>query len=155
MKIVKTLGAAGLLALALGKAAFAAGVDINADPNDVMIHGYDPVAYFSDGNPTVGKSEFTQVYKGGIYRFSSAANRDAFAAAPAKYAPAYGGYCALGTSMGKKFDGDPTAWKIVDGTLYLNLNKDVQKKWLSDVPGYIQEANVQWPEIKNTAAKDL
>ena len=154
MKFLQTLGASVLFALVSAQAAFA-GVEINATPNDVMIHGYDPVAYFTAGKPVEGDAKFTKVHAGGIYRFASEKNRDDFAANPAKYAPEFGGFCAYGASVGKKFDGDPTAWKIVENKLYLNLNKDVQRKWLEDTAGFIKVADEQWPEIKDKAADDL
>jgi YHS domain-containing protein len=112
-----------------------------------MAHGYDVVAYFTDGKAVLGDDQYTTEYDGAKYRFASAGNRDKFKADPDKYAPQYGGYCAFGTAMGRKFDGDPTAWKIVDGKLYLNLNKDIQKKWLENVPGFIRGANHNWPTI--------
>jgi YHS domain-containing protein len=112
-----------------------------------MAHGYDVVAYFTDGNAVVGNDQYTAEYDGAKYRFASADNRDKFQANPDKYAPQLGGYCAFGTAMGRKFDGDPTAWKIVDGKLYLNLNKDIQKKWLENPAGFIRGANHNWPVI--------
>lgn len=90
-----------------------------------------------------------------IYRFASAANRDAFQQEPARYIPQYGGFCAMGTAMGLKLDVDPQAWRIVNNKLYLNLNKDVQKKWLSDVPGHISQTNRKWTEIKDKDPKSL
>ena len=90
-----------------------------------------------------------------IYRFSSQANRDAFAANPAKYAPAYGGYCAYGTTFGKKFDIDGKAFEIVDGVLYVNKNLEVKKAWSEAVPKHINEANGQWPEIEFVAPEKL
>ena len=61
----------------------------------------------------------------------------------------------MGVALEKKLDGDPTAWHIHDGKLYLNVNKDVQKKWLEDVPGNNVKANANWPEIKNKTPKSL
>lgn len=119
------------------------------------VHGYDVVAYFTEGEPTPGKDEFTAEHEGATYRFASAENRDAFQADPAKYAPQYGGYCAFGTAQGRKFDGDPNAWKIVDGKLYLNLNKKVQDIWLKDVPGYVRGADHNWPLIRPIADSRL
>lgn len=143
------------LGLAFGSVAMAADRDMNADSNDVAIHGYDPVAYFSKGQPVQGSAEFTATYKNAIYEFSTAENRDSFRADPAKYAPQFGGHCAMGVALNKKLDVDPTAWRIVDGKLYLNLNKDVQAKWLQDVSGNLKTANHVWPKIKNTAADKL
>jgi YHS domain-containing protein len=133
----------------------AAPIDKNADANDVALHGYDPVAYFKPGTPTRGKADITSVYEGVIYRFTSVANRDAFRQDPGRYVPQFGGFCAMGTAMGLKLDVDPQAWRVVDGKLYLNLNKDVQKKWLSDVPGNLSQANAKWPEIKDKDPKSL
>ena len=99
--------------------------------------------------------EFQATHEGATYRFASAAHRDAFAADPAKYAPQYGGYCAFGTAMGRKFDGDPNAWKVVDGKLYLNLNKKIQERWLGDVPGFVRGADNNWPIIRSVADASL
>jgi len=35
----------------------------------------------------------------------------------------------------------------VDGRLYLNYSKGVQKKWEQDVPGNIVKADRNWPEL--------
>ncbi|WP_461537285.1 YHS domain-containing (seleno)protein [Spongorhabdus nitratireducens] len=149
----KTFAAVSVLAFA--GSVFAADADINADNNDIALHGYDPVSYFTAGKPTEGSFEYTATYKNAIFKFSSEENRDAFRANPTKYAPQYGGYCAFGASVEKKFDGDPNAWKVVDGKLYLNLNKKVQNKWLTDVPGYISTANEAWPRIREISAREL
>ena len=152
MTILKILGVPA--ALLLASAAFA-GVETETDENDVILAGHDPVAYFTENRPVPGKAEFTAVYDGAIYRFSTAANRDAFKAEPARYAPAYGGYCALGTSFGKKFEVDGKAFKIVDGQLYVNKNLEVYETWVKDVPGNIDKADGHWPRIKDVAAAAL
>src|SRR5688500_7266928 len=137
-----------ILVLAISAAAQAAG-EINVDSSGLALKGYDPVAYFTDGKPVEGKAEFTARHDGATYRFASAANRDAFVAAPAKYAPQYGGYCAFGTASGYKAPIEPDAWTVVDGKLYLNYNRSVRSKWSSDIPGYIRKADAQWPAIKS------
>ena len=113
----------------------------------LAVHGYDVVAYFKQGRPVKGSAKFAAVHGEGTYRFATAANRDAFKAAPAKYAPAYGGYCAYGVSVGAKFDGDPRQWKIVDGRLYLNLDAQIASLFAKDVPGAIAKAEVNWRKI--------
>ncbi|MBU2955943.1 YHS domain-containing (seleno)protein [Marinobacter sp. F3R08] len=133
----------------------AADLDMNANANDVAISGYDPVAYFSESEATKGSVQYTATYKNAIYHFSSEEHRDLFRADPGAYAPQYGGYCAFGVTKEKKFDVDPEAWRIVDNKLYLNLNKDIQKHWLRDVPGYIATANDIWPDIKTVEAAEL
>lgn len=57
--------------------------------------------------------------------------------------------------MGRKFDGDPTAWRIVENKLYLNLNKKVQQRWLADIPGFIKGAENNWPIIEAIADESL
>lgn len=141
--------------LALSSLTFAADIDMSADANDVAISGYDTVSYFTDSKPLHGSSQYTATYKNAIYQFSSAENRDTFRANPEYYAPQYGGFCAMGVALEKKLTVDPTAWKIVENKLYLNLNKAVQKKWLSDVPGNLETSEHNWPEIKNQNAAAL
>ncbi len=141
--------------LALSSIAFAADIDMSADDNDIAIGGYDTVSYFTDSKPTLGSAKYTATYKNAIYQFSSAENRDTFRANPEYYAPQYGGFCAMGVALEKKLTVDPTAWYIESNKLYLNLNKAVQKKWLSDVPGYIETSEHNWPEIKNQNAAIL
>ena len=121
----------------------------------LALSGYDAVSYFGEGGPVKGVDAHTFKYKGATYRFASAKNRDAFAADPAKYAPAYGGFCAFGTAMGFKVPTDPKVYKIVDGKLYLNLNPGVQKRWEKDVPGFIRGADNNWPKIVKYSADDL
>ena len=133
----------------------AADLDMSVDSNDLAIKGYDPVAYFANEGPVKGTSEFTATYKNAIYNFASSKNRDEFRANPEAYAPQYGGYCAFGVAMGKKFETDPLAWKVEDGKLYLNLDKSVQKRWLENTQEFIQDANSNWTTIKTVEAYKL
>lgn len=127
-------------------------VNIN---NGYAVHGYDVVAYFTKGEPTPGVDEFTAEHEGATYRFASAEHLATFEENPAAYAPAYGGFCAFGTAMGRKFDGDPYAWKIVDDKLYLNVNQSVQERWEGDIPGFVKGADNNWPLIQAVADKEL
>jgi YHS domain-containing protein len=113
----------------------------------VAIGGYDPVAYFTEQKPVKGSPEFQSVHRGSTFQFSSAAHRDAFAAEPDKYAPQYGGYFAYGMAKGYKAKIDPAAFSVIHDTLYLNYSDAVRSRWLSDVPGYIQQADANWPAV--------
>jgi YHS domain-containing protein len=112
------------------------------------IEGYDPVAYFEEGQPVEGDSEHSFEWMGATWYFASAANRDRFAADPEKYAPQYGGYCAWAVANGYTAKIDPQAWAVVDDKLYLNYSLDVQKQWQQDVPGNITKADTNWPDIR-------
>ena len=56
------------------------------------IDGTDPISYFTEGRPVAGDANITHDWNGATWRFTSAGNRDRFAASPEKYAPQYGGY---------------------------------------------------------------
>ncbi len=121
---------------------------VNLGENDVAIHGYDPVAYFVKHKAVEGSAKYTATHEGAIYRFSSEKNRDLFKANADKYAPQYGGYCAMGVALNKKLDVDPDAFYIENDKLYLNLNKTVQKKWFEDIPGNLKTADRVWDGIE-------
>ena len=115
----------------------------------LAIEGYDAVAYFTDGKPVAGDKRHTHAWMGATWRFASAAHRDLFAAAPEKYAPQYGGFCAWAVAHGTTAGIDPEAWTIHDGKLYLNYDRDVQAKWLADVPGYVAQGDANWPKLRD------
>lgn len=110
------------------------------------VGGYDAVSYFG-GKPVEGSDSFTMQYKGATWKFASAANLAAFKADPDKYAPQYGGHCAWAAANNYRFAGDPKVWRIVDGKLYLNYNRDVQVKWEKDIPGLIAKGNTNWVSL--------
>jgi len=145
-------GSAGLVAtpVLLHSPAFAGKPDIftGLKPG-VAVGGYDPVAYFTQNKPVKGKPSIALNHGGAQWHFASTANRDAFKADPEKYAPQYGGYCAWAVSQGYTAKGEPEVWKIVDGKLYLNFSRGVQKRWQRDIPGNIQSANGNWPSVLN------
>lgn len=119
---------------------------VNKD-GSVAIHGYDVVAYFIDGRPVKGSQQYMADWMGAKWRFASAEHRDLFQKEPAKYAPQYGGYCAWAVSKGYTANGDPDAWRIVNGRLYLNYNKRIQKKWEQDTATRISEGDRNWPGL--------
>ena len=128
---------------------------VNTDVSGLALKGFDPVSYQSASGPTPGQAQWVADFEGARYQFSSSANRDAFRANPARYAPAFGGFCAMGVALEKKLDVDPKAWRVVDGKLYLNVNLDVQKRWLDDMSGHIRQADGNWPKLKSKAPKTL
>ena len=113
----------------------------------LAIKGYDPVSYFTTGNPTPGLAEFSTTYKGATYRFVSAENRDRFIASPEKFVPQYGGYCAMAISLNKIADIDPDQWAIVNDKLYLNNGFLAQSLWSLDKSGNIVKGDRNWPLI--------
>lgn len=112
------------------------------------IRGYDPVAYFTVHKAVKGQKKLSTEWQDATWHFSSQANLDAFKRNPEKYAPQYGGYCAYGVSQGYTPEIDPQAFHVQDGKLYLNLSKVVLKRWKEDIPGYVHDADKNWPELK-------
>lgn len=116
--------------------------------SDKAVGGYDTVAYFTEGKPVKGKKKFKVEHLEAEWFFSSAENKALFEANPDKYRPQYGGHCAWAVGANSaKAEGNPKYWRLVDDKLYLNYSKDVQSKWLKDVPGFIAKADKIWPEI--------
>jgi len=113
----------------------------------LAVRGYDVVSYFvGDGVPVEGAEALTVRYNGYDYRFANEDNANAFVEDPAKYAPAYGGYCAWAIGANDALaPGDPEVYEIVDGKLYLNFSKDVQTRWEADIPGFIAKGDVNYP----------
>ena len=111
------------------------------------IDGYDPVAYFVNGEPTEGSKEFQYEWNDATWLFASQQNLEQFKVSPEKYAPQYGGYCAWAVSQGSTAPTDPEAWTIHDGKLYLNYNKSVQEKWLPNKENNIIAGDKNWPGL--------
>lgn len=155
MNKIKSLIGGVALSVAVASTALAAGVELNASSTGLALQGYDPVAYFTVGEATKGDYRITALHNEALYRFASEENKEAFEANPEAYLPAYGGYCAFGTAMGFKFDGDPTQWKIVDGELFLNLSPEIHAKWQGDQANFITKADGNWGEIADKAPEEL
>ena len=89
----------------------------------------------------------THDWMGATWCFVSAANKGTFVADPEAYAPQFGGYCAWAVSEGYTASTTPEAWSIVDGKLYLNYSRRIQRRWEKDIPGNISCATANWPKI--------
>jgi YHS domain-containing protein len=78
--------------LALGPAELRGFDGIETDVLGVAIQGYDTVAYFTDGRPVKGNSNYSYIWNEAEWHFASAEHRDLFAANPKKYSPHHGGF---------------------------------------------------------------
>lgn len=131
----------------LAALAFAQVDPVNKDGQGVALGGYDAVAYFTQHRPVQGTEGFTHKWMGAVWRFASAESRDRFAAEPERFAPQFGGYCAWAVSKNYTAPVDPTAWRIVDGKLYLNYSRKVQEQWQTDLRGRIAAGEKNWPAL--------
>ena len=123
----------------------------NLPSRGVALEGYCPVAYFAVNKPLRGKPEFASTHTGVTYHFVSADAKKLFDAEPAKYLPAFGGWCAFGMAVSDKFPVDPTQFKIVDGRLMVFLkNKNVDAKALWEKGAereLLKKAEAHWAKV--------
>ncbi len=115
--------------------------------NPTAINGIDPVAYFERQEPLSGSRANQLSWNGATWLFSTAHNAAKFLAAPADFAPVFGGYCAYAASKGYLAPTIPEAWTIHAGKLYLNANLRAQALWRQDIPGNITAAHNNWPGV--------
>jgi enamine deaminase RidA (YjgF/YER057c/UK114 family) len=120
----------------------------------LSISGYDPVAYFTDGKPVQGRTEFEYLWHKLRWRFASGEHRDLFSKTPDRYAPQYDGYCAMGVSNdadAHKDTVDPEARAIVDGKLYLTHNPYWLEVWREHADELIKRADANWQAVAERA----
>ena len=127
----------------------------NVDSAKVAIHGYDTVAYFTDGKPAKGSSEFEHEWEDARWLFSSATNLELFKANPERYAPQFGGYCAGGLAVGEYADGDPELFMITDGKLYLIKNEKYQTVWNGSPETSIHFGEYNWEHFRDNLRDNM
>jgi YHS domain-containing protein len=115
----------------------------------LMLLGYDPVAYFREMKSVRGRHTIAAAHEGRTYYFASPENRAAFAAAPARFEPQYGGFCSNGAPYGVKLGSDPTHFEIRDGRLFIFGDILGHEFWLLDEKRNIERADLLWPEIRD------
>lgn len=120
-----------------------------AESKEAALGGYCPVCYIAAGKAAKGDTSRSHTYKGKTYLFVSDEALAAFKKTPEKFLPAYDGQCTYGISLGKKFNGDPTLFKVVDGKIYLNGNEEVHKKFLAAPKDTIKKADTNWKKLSS------
>lgn len=113
-----------------------------------FIEGYDVVSYYRDSGPLPGTPQISIDYQDKTLLFSSTDNLNDFLADPEKYMPAYNGYCAYGMVYGMTSKIDPLQYDIVDGRLYLQLDKGTKRRWNRRISRYIKKSDRAWKKIK-------
>ena len=117
--------------------------------------GYDLTTFFSSEKPAHGTGHHVATYDGVDYLFTSDENKKAFEADPQKFLPAFGGFCAFGASIGKKFVADPDVYDIVDNKLYFNLDTKIRAIWAKDITGNVKKAETNWKTIGTKKPSEL
>ncbi len=117
-------------------------------PAGLALGGHDAVAYFTESRAVPGNPAMALRWRGAVWRFASPANLAAFESNPTAYAPQFGGYCAYAMSQGMALSGDPTAFAVLDGRLYLAHNPEILRQLASDPARVIDMARRFWPELR-------
>jgi hypothetical protein len=146
------VAAALLMALLAARPSEAATTEyIVVDRNTgLAIHGYDPLAYFVNGAPALGKGEFEYRYAGAVWRFLNPGNLGAFAADPDVYMPRFGGYDPIGLARGSAIAGDPRFWIIIQNRLYLFQSAENRATFAQGGAPAVAAADAAWPAIQRT-----
>jgi len=126
---------------------------VYVDDNDVILQGYDTVAFFTEDRAVRGSSKHKSVYHGAVYHFVSASNKRNFDANPERYKPQFGGYCSMAMSMGMLEPADATTWSIVSGRLVVQRNAKAKAMWSKNPKGHLGKADGNWPRVVGESGK--
>jgi hypothetical protein len=141
-----------MLVVALPAPAQAAGAGttervVNDPHTGLAIGGIDPVAYFTDHAPLLGRADQEYRYAGVIWRFRNEGNKAAFIASPDVYMPRYGGYDPIALGRAVALPGNPLVWALVGERLYLFYNDEARERFLVDPAEAILHADNKWPTV--------
>ncbi len=115
--------------------------------NTVALHGYDPVAYFTDNEAVKGNKRILERLGGATYYFASRGSRYEFLRDAPRYQPQFGGYCAASMAMGRLEDINPHLFVIYEGKLYLFNNPEAEAMFMRDPRRTISEAREHYFKI--------
>ncbi len=118
----------------------------------LALNGFDPVAYRSAGKATPGLARFELTHRGIVWRFVSAANREAFRDAPDVYEPAFAGFDGLGVTEGRAIETNPTVFAVVGERLVLFRTPENRQTFIATNTAMAQ-ANARWREVYETISR--
>jgi hypothetical protein len=116
---------------------------------DLMLLGFDPVAYFTEHKPVRGLHTIVATTEGRTYYFDRPEHRAAFVASPGTYEPQYGGFCSDGAAFAVKLGSDPTQFEIRDGRLFIFGDIIGHEMWLLDERENVRRADALWPGMRD------
>ncbi|MBI4367312.1 MAG: hypothetical protein HY543_10875 [Deltaproteobacteria bacterium] len=119
----------------------------------LAISGFDPVAYFTDGSPKIGRPDMELSQGGAVWRFRNEGNRMAFAGDPDVYAPRFGGYDPVAIARGTSVPGHPLFWAVAGERLYLFYSEQARAVFVADPGRVIETAERKWPEVARTIGR--
>jgi hypothetical protein len=144
------LGVSGLGLVLPGMREAAAEAVVANVHTGLAIDGFDPVTYFVDGAPQVGRAAFELHSGGATWRFRNEGNRAAFAATPDVYRPRFGGHDPTAMARGVATPGNPEIWQIAGKRLYLFYNTENRADFAKGTDSVIEAAEQRWPEVSRS-----
>ena len=152
---VAAFPAAALLTVLITSVVSAATTErVVVDPRTgLAIHGFDPVAYFTDAIPSAGREELEVAYAGAVWRFRNAGNRIAFTHDPGIYMPQFGGYDPMVLAQGLATPGHPQLWYIAENRLYLFRSRQGRDAFAADPRRALPQAQANWPRIMRSLVR--
>lgn len=135
-----------------GHAAISVPVVVNANTG-LAISGFDPVAYFTDRKPKIGRPQLEFRADGVVWRFCNEGNRAAFADHPEVYAPHFGGYDPVAIARGVSVPGHPMFWAVSGERLYLFYSAEARTTFLADPGRILDAAERKWPIVTRSIAR--
>lgn len=118
----------------------------------LALSGFDPVAYFLNDAAVPGLPGYELLHNGAVWRFASAANRDAFREAPEVYTPRFGGFDASGVADGRAVDADPHRFAVIGAKLYFFRSDENRRRFLNEA-ALRAKAQERWPTVATSIAR--
>jgi hypothetical protein len=126
---------------------------VNNRFSGLAIEGFDPVAYFVDGRPLVGRPEFEAWKLGVVWRFRNIGNRASFLSHPEIYGPQFGGYDPVGVARGVTVAGNPRFWVVTGERLYLFSFEANRDAFAANAARFLERAHARWPTLQRELAR--
>jgi YHS domain-containing protein len=118
---------------------------VHRDNEGRAVLGYDIVAFWTEKKAVPGSPAYSFNWRGARWLFSSPQNLALFASDPLKYAPAYGGHCAVSMAEGKLTKIAKPSWSLYQGRLYFNYDDRVKQTFdFKNTSDFVRRADENW-----------
>ena len=115
----------------------------------LAIDGFDPLAYFIDGEAKAGRPAYEYRFAGVIWRFRNEGNRAAFSENPDFYMPCFGGYDPVAVARGVAAPGSPLLWVVTGQRLYLFFNGNSRELFATQLDRTVIAAEGKWLGVRS------
>jgi hypothetical protein len=113
----------------------------------LALYGFDPVAYFTDAKPVMGRADVEYSFAGAIWRFRNEGNRAAFVEHTDVYMPRFGAYDPMAIVRSVASPGHPALWLIDHNRLYFFANAASREAFAANPETAVAAAEHKWPSV--------